>query len=852
MKKVFVLCLLAAIAATCFVLYSACSEKSEVAREFSEVVFESVTVDVKDQPDYYARVYDFNVKKVTVDGEELNEENYTVKNGYFAFAYQNYKSMGLGTHNIKVFFDEGERTFDFTVTDVREADFSLGFSLPDGAQIGLYNLPKAIRNNAFQDYVIDYELKYNGEKIDMNDDGEDFSYAFEEVGQYDYIVKVLKNGNITEYKYPFTITDKYGFSPEMDYAAKGAYQAFNGSYNDEKGCVVGYSGGYLTIDGGLISRAKYSGYDYLYVVVGSDYDNNCYVSLKYSYGNVDFSNASWEGNFYSHSGKQAILLSFKNITKERSVHSLFQSSYPVNIYSAKFVKQPITEEENYACQAYGATSGLWTQSNNGGWDYTGDDIMELHTDRTICFSTEKIKQAISLGYTTVILDANNSDTDAKLYYNKKATSFEGNYEGENSDSVVSFSGGNASVAIDITEIANSSTKWTYLAGVTQGKLVITSLTFTSSKVADVKITYNGKKDNNLSLRYGKDALNFTKFGYESSVAGLNAVWTLDDMAIDMSDTENFPKEGTHTLKVMLKGDGVKGKASFTISVYKELSFDDFRGELVNADNVGYWKANYDFKFTTDGYSAGGSILLKTAVITAAKEAGYNYLEVKANAGDGWLNSCLNHGNFSTYDNETTFILDLSDVTPDAGYTQLLSVNQYSLMLYSAKFVESDISANVNYAHFFYQLSNYWAATDGLGWVSAYPNYTELNEMGYPCKDASAANSWKAFFATRGTHCLSKAFLEKAVAAGYKNITLTYIGLKGAEKLYYYDNVSSPEVTYGLNVNDLPSGVKVMEFKDGRATVTLDITSVDKLNGDWAYLAGITSGTLLIETAVFGK
>lgn len=68
----------------------------------------------------------------------------------------------------------------------------------------------------------------------------------------------------------------------------------------------------------------------------------------------------------------------------------------------------------------------------------------------------------------------------------------------------------------------------------------------------------------------------------------------------------------------------------------------------------------------------------------------------------------------------------------------------------------------------------------------------------------------------------------------------------------YDNVSSPEVTYGLNVNDLPSGVKVIEFKDGRATVTLDITSVDKLNGDWAYLAGITSGTLLIETAAFGK
>ena len=259
MKKVFVLCLLAAIAANCFVLYSACSGKSEVARDFSEVVFESVTVDVKDQPDYYARVFDFNVKKVTVDGEKLNEENYTVKNGYFAFAYQNYKSMGLGTHNIKVFFNEGERTFDFTVTDVRDADFSLGFALPDGAQIGAYNLPKAIRNNAFQDYVIDYELKYNGEKIDMNDDGEDFSYAFEEVGQYDYIVKVFKNGNITEYKYPFTITDKYGFSPEMDYAVKGAYQAFNGSYNDEKGCIVGYSGGYLTIDGGLISRAKYSG-----------------------------------------------------------------------------------------------------------------------------------------------------------------------------------------------------------------------------------------------------------------------------------------------------------------------------------------------------------------------------------------------------------------------------------------------------------------------------------------------------------------------------------------------------------------------------------------------------------------
>ena len=852
MKKLFILCLLTAIAASCFICASACGEKTETVHDFSEVVFENATVDVRDQPDYFAKVYGFGVEKVTLDGEELDKSDYAVKNGYFAFAYCNYKLMGLGTHDVKVFFAEGERAFSFTVTDVKAADFSLKYELPDGGQIGAYNLPKAVRNNEFQEYALDYELRRNSEILEMRDDGDEFYYAFYETGEYDLVVKVDKDQTVTEYKYPFTITDKYGFSSKTDYAAKDAYQAFNGKYSEEKGCIVGNSGGYLTIDGGLVARAKYSGYDYLFMVVGSDYDNDCYVSLQYNYGNIDFSSASSEGEFYSHSGKQAILLSFANVNKEKTSHSLFNSSFPVNVYSAKFVNQPVTDMENYACHAYGRRSELWAQSNNGGWDYTGDDIMELHTDRTICFSTEKIKQALALGYTKVILDAKNSDTDAKLYYDKKATDFTGSYGESNSDSAVSFSGGSASAVIDITGLADSSEKWTYLAGVTQGKLVITSLTFTASEVADVTIYYNGTEQNNVSLRYGKDALDLTSFDYSSSIDGLNAVWTMDDAPINMDNAAYLPEEGSHSLKVTLKGDGAIGKAVFTVTVYKELSFDDYRGELVSADRVNIWKANYDFKLTSDGFSAGGSILLKTAVIAAAQQAGYNYLEVTANAVDGWIISSLNTGEFSTYDNAATFILDISGVTPDAGYTQILYVNQYSLKLNSAKFVQSDISEDVNYAHFFYKNSDIWAATDGLGWASAYPNYTELDEMGYPCSAASSANSWKTFYTTNGTPCLRKAFLEKAVAEGYKNITLTLIGLQGAEKLYYFDKVSAREVTYGLNPAALSSGVNSADFIDGRVTVTLDISSVSEINGEWAYLAGITNGTLLIETATFGK
>lgn len=150
--------------------------------------------------------------------------------------------------------------------------------------------------------------------------------------------------------------------------------------------------------------------------------------------------------------------------------------------------------------------------------------------------TEKLKQALELGYTKVVLSAKNTSSDAELYYNAKATAFEGHCTSGNSDSSLAFANSVISVAIDITGIAESDNKWTYLAGVTDGKMVVTSLTFTNLDVAEVKISYDGEFILSKELICGKETLDMTKFGFTSSIDGLAAVWTLDDILLKQIDS----------------------------------------------------------------------------------------------------------------------------------------------------------------------------------------------------------------------------------------------------------------------------------------------------------------------------
>jgi hypothetical protein len=180
-QKTRVLKILLSIALGCFSLGllgcgdNGSSESSQASQgiAYGDITFVSQTVDVADAPDFVVEIGENKINKVLVDGVALPINHYLVKNGYFAFAYDNFYEMGLGVHNVEVVFEQGSKQFTITVTDVQDPEFSI--AVEASYDVGDRTLPKAKRLNDYQAYDLSYALTKDGVDVPMTDEGDGLS-----------------------------------------------------------------------------------------------------------------------------------------------------------------------------------------------------------------------------------------------------------------------------------------------------------------------------------------------------------------------------------------------------------------------------------------------------------------------------------------------------------------------------------------------------------------------------------------------------------------------------------------------------------------------------------------------------
>ncbi len=810
---------------------------------FNEITFGDHTFDVGDHPNFAVKIGENKVDKVLVNDIELKTSEYIVKNGYFAFAYDNFKEMGLGKHNVKVVFEQGTKEFTLTITDVQAAKFDI--SISESYEIGDIDLPKATILNEYQDFSIEYSLTKDGEEVVLSDNGESFAVSFSEAGNYKYKLAVTKNGSVTDHVYNICVSDSFEYALGKNYVEKDLLKYFSGtvacSWDTTRGAIKATE--YLGISNELINRARYAGHNYLEVVLSTDINKPSYGSFQYKA--TDKKGVSLGGEFYATDGLQTILIDLTAVKNKDGVTEIARGrdGLPIYIYSAIFRENALNDNVNYAAHAY-KNANIWTATDGDGtpWDYRVGDYMELWTYQTIKVKTSLFKQAIDLGYTHVVYEAENATRGAVLYYNENLNANQSDLNDSTATSSKEFENGYVSVAMNIAALANSDKEYVYLAGVTSGKLLTTGLTFTNKPVTNAVVTFNGEESIKQRVIVG-ESFDMTKFGVS---LGNNAItditWTLNGEKVDMTNSALLLPEGTYTLKAKIIGESGRGSASCVLAVVRPLEAAEIEGELVTEDRMYLWQSAGEFRWA-GRYIAESYLSLSAMAIAKAKEEGKNYLEVTAIAENGWLGVDIRPGSVnefkascSTFDGENTFIIDLTNITADDGFVKLLWVNEFTVGLKHAEFVEKPVNSKVNYAQWGYTSQNIISVSSGA--VHSVNDIEELKSIFDP-----VSQLWKTFMVAKaGSFAIDKSIVQDAVASGYTKVRLDIIATNSASKVYYENKLSQSALTTSASNN--------ASFTNKRVSITIDITNVASISGNQVYLAGTNSGWLVLEGLYF--
>lgn len=858
MNKKSVATLLAVVVLACVcVLCVACKHTGDIS--IDDIVFDNFSTDVADNPDFAVQIGNFAVSEVKFDGETMDKSDYIVKNGYFAFAVDNFKQWGLGKHDIEVTFAKGSdvvatKKFSVTVTDNQPAKYVRAFDISQQMQLGTVELPKAIRTNDYQDFEITYQLTKDGVDVPFTENGNSLVADFATGGQYVFKYLITKNGVVTEDVTNITVFDRFAYQLGKEYASQEFldlwYASTQKTWDNANNGIKAST--FVGLSNGLIQRAKFSGQNYLEVVLGADFDNPSYVSVSYVATDEKERN-SFDGNFYATAYKQTVIVDMTNITSDFGYTELFKggSNLPLWIYSAKFVDQPIDNNADYSQQIY-QKANIW--GGDMSWDYIPVvDIMELWTTSTLAIKTELMQQALQLGYTHVLFEASNGNTGAALCYNKKmVANFNGSLNGS-STHTAPFENGSVSVTMDITDLANATSEWTSLAGVTSGKLVAKNLTFTKQAVDNVVIKNNNQDVNLIKVTLG-NALDLSKLSCWTDVRETNVRWTLERKEIDISNAKNLVlEEGTYEVRALLIDGERRGSDYLTVQVIRPITASDIQGELVSAAKSFLWRSTGSLTITDKNIVAQSTLSLSGSAIATARASGKNYLELTAYANDGWLGASFvpmsqdtRKASSSTFDGAATIIIDLSQVNTDVSFVQICNVNQFNAVVTHAQFVSKPVSDKVDYAHLNYcgDSAKYLTATAGPYLMSV----NDLKDKGILNFFDGETQIWKAMYTTcNGAIGVDKTLIQQAVASGYTKLTVNVIGLDGASSVLYNNLLGS------FDASNLPQGIKSAVFTNGKATITVDITNIQSISGSWAYfVASNDGGTIVVESMFFGN
>lgn len=852
-----ILSMLAAGCLSCGI--AACKDKDKDAGiSYENIVFASQTFDVSNAPNYVVEIGDNKILKVIVDGVELAEDEYIVKNGHFAFAYQNFFQMQIGEHNIKVVFEQGEKEFTLTITDTEEVKIDLGKTMSKVFPIGDNVLPKVQNLNQYQAFDLSYSLTKDGTVIPLTDNGEDFKVSLAEEGDYIYTVSVLRGGQTRDTQFSFKVEDAYAYETGKQFVTESQSSFFSSStvcsWDTSKNAVKSID--YLGVSNGLVQRAKYAGDNYLEVVIGGNYKSPAYIRVSYV-GQEKQGSSCQDGEFYGTAYKQTYIIDMSQIeSKEGVTYFAFgEKAAPVWLYSARFVDRPISENVNYSAHVY-QKADLWSSTSDTLWKYKAGDIMELTTTRTILFDTEMLKMAASLGYTHIHFEASNTSSKASIHYNENiASNFSEQFNATNATNTVEFEGGNVSLFMDITNLSDSNTRWTSIAGASFGRMIVKKLSFTSEPIDDVELRYDGVDAVQKNITLG-DSLDMSKFAViVDGTPVLNVKWTLEgDDGVNMSNQAFTLKEGTYNLRATVQTATGIGSAYCRLNVVRSITKSEIDGELAAESKMGLWNSTAQIYWDMTKISATQDAQFATAALMKAIEEGYQSMEITAIASNGWLDMDMApgaasyvRGEASTYEGAFTFCIDIRDVTLVDSYTRLIGVNQNEIQITHAQFIKTSVSANTDYGKYPYLIAEY-VMTDKGNTRASVNNYQDELSRYFDF----ALYEWKTMSAVKdgGTHCISTKLLKDAVASGFTKIELNLIAIRGATAVYYYDNVTATPVSSGLDVNNLPTGVTKGVFVDGRLKVTLDITNVDNIQGAYAYLTGTNEGTIVLESLYF--
>lgn len=835
-----------------FLLYKNNVFSSDI-NEFTDYV-----IDVADAPDYVVKIGSENVQFVSIDEEELSEDDYLIKNGYFAFAYDNFAQLGIGTHEIEIHFEKSVKRFSITVSDNKPAEYVLSSEIADEIQIGEATLPKILRSNTYQSYSVSYKLEKDGSEVYMNDKVDCFEVDFKTCGKYKYTVSITKNGKTYDNRTEFNVIDKFDYSIGKDYATSKCLEFWTSSPNVE--WDTNQSGikanNYVGISNSLIQRAKQSGQKYLEVTFGASYDNPSYIGFNYLASN-EKSLPKMEGEMYSTGYKQSVIIDLRDIVTDVGVTELFYATanLPMWIYSAKFVDDPLDDNINYGQHVY-KNAIIWNSTAGSRWDYAPGDIMQLWTTGTMKFKTDTIKQAIELGYSYVIFEATNTYNTASLYYNEvlPVNDISNELNASSATEKKSFENGSVSVTIDIRNISNAISEWTNIAGITEGKIVVKNLKFTKEPISSLTVKNKEESIKSISINYG-DTIDLSKISLWSSVKESNVVWTVEGKEMNMLETAALFSEGSYEFRAELIEGNRRGSTYFTLNVIRQLVKEDIEGELIGKSKKNLWRNEGVVPTVEDGrLTCNSTLSLSAMAISVAKANGMNYLELTGVASNGWLGIDLFPGkqstktaSASTFDGVSTVIIDISAVTASAGFIKICSVNAYSMIITHAQFIKNPVSEKVDYAHLYYggDSAGYLTSTKSPDGKSALKSVSDLKSDLAPYFDVDK-QLWKAMYVTKnGAIGISKKIVQNAINSGYGKIRVNLIGIQNAKSVYYG--------IYGLeDLNGvlLPSDAEVISFVNGRATIEIDITNIEDISGDWVYFVGNNDDGIVLAENIF--
>ena len=123
------------------------SSSSEPSKEVVKPELENLNVDASEKPTAWF-IGDYKLKKIEIDGVQLNQSNYKIANGYCILKTEYYGNLGVGNHEIKIYFTEGVYEFNVSVkdddvigNDIYNGVYEFNVSVKDSDVIGndIYN-----------------------------------------------------------------------------------------------------------------------------------------------------------------------------------------------------------------------------------------------------------------------------------------------------------------------------------------------------------------------------------------------------------------------------------------------------------------------------------------------------------------------------------------------------------------------------------------------------------------------------------------------------------------------------------------------------------------------------------------